>query len=663
VNRLSSETSPYLLQHRDNPVDWYPWGEEAFARARERDVPIFLSIGYSACHWCHVMAHESFEDGATAAILNDRFVAVKVDREERPDVDAIYMEAAQVLTGSGGWPLSVFIAPDGRPFFAGTYFPKQQMGRTPSFTALLDAVFAAWSTGRDAILAQADELTGAVASRLAALPPADQRTPASELLAGFLTRFTELFDPKFGGIGTAPKFPQSPMLDLLLRASVNGSDGAGSMLEVTLAHLASGGIYDHLGGGFCRYSVDRTWTVPHFEKMLYDQAGLARVFTHAYAATNDPRWRQVATETLDYVVRDLVLPGGGIASAEDADSEGEEGRFYVWSPEEVDAILGPTVGPLARAHYGIEGDPNFEGRFIPLRRPVGDIARSSVIEAARVALLEVREQRVRPGLDDKILTEWNGMAIAALCEAAGAFGEARFLEAAAGAGRFLLDNLRRPDGRWLRSHKDGRSQHLGLLADHAWVIDAFTRLFEATGDGSWLVEASTTAEACIGLFGAPDGGFFSTGDDAEQLVVRPRDHYDGVIPAGSSVAAEALLRLGTITGDRTLIGRVDQAVAAVEAAAAAGPMALPHLIGVAWTLESGPLEIVVTGGRRDLVDVARRRYLPGAVIVWGEERGPLFAGRTGELAYVCVGGTCQQPVGDAASLEIAIDDALATVER
>ncbi|HWD24926.1 MAG TPA: hypothetical protein VG368_05640, partial [Acidimicrobiales bacterium] len=501
-------------------------------------------------------------------------------------------------------------------------------------------------------------LTDAIGRRLAGPPPSDRPTSAAELLAGFVSRFSELFDPEFGGIGSAPKFPQPPILDLLVRAGVEGDADAASMFDVTLAHLASGGIYDHLRGGFFRYSVDRTWTVPHFEKMLYDQAGLARVFTHAYAVSRDERWRQVATETLDYVIGDLGLGHGGFASAEDADSEGEEGRFYVWTPAEVDEILGPDAGPVARAHYGIDGEPNFEGRFIPLRPALGEIARTPEIESARVALLSARAKRIRPGLDDKALTEWNAMAIASLCEAAGVFDEQRFLAAALRAGRFLLEHLRRADGRWLRSHKGGRSQHLGLLADHAWVIVAFTRLFEATGDGAWLTEASAAADACIEHFGASDGGFFSTGDDAEALVVRPRDHYDGVIPAGSSIAADALVRLGTLTGESRFVERAERAIGAVAAAAAAGPMALPHLIGVTLTLESGPVEIVITGARRDLVDVARRKYLPGAVIAWGDERGPLFEGRSGALAYVCTGGTCLAPVGDAAALERAIDDAV-----
>ena len=663
MNRLASETSPYLLQHQENPVDWYPWGEEAFARARQLDLPLFVSIGYSACHWCHVMAHESFEDPATAEILNAGFVSVKVDREERPDVDAIYMEAAQTLTGSGGWPLSVFLAPDGQPFFAGTYFPKRQIGQTPSFTALLDAVSAAWSTGRAALLDQATQITDAIRRRLAPPPVAGVRPTGGELLAAFVARYGELFDPEFGGIGTAPKFPQPPMLDLLVRAAAGGDERAQTMLGVTLDHLGAGGIYDHLGGGFCRYSVDRTWTVPHFEKMLYDQAGLARVFTHGYALSGDERYRQVAIETLEYVIGDLGLASGAFASAEDADSEGEEGRFYLWRPEEFDAVLGDELGAAARAFYGLDGEPNFEGRFIPHPTVPGVIARTPEIEHARTVLLATRGQRVRPGLDDKVLTEWNAMTISALCEAAGVFGEARFAAAAERAARFLFDHLRRPDGRWLRSHKDGRSQHLAVLADYAWVVDACTRLFETTGDGEWLARARATADDLIARFGAPDGGFFSTGDDAERLVVRPRDHYDGVVPAGSSIAADALVRLGAVTGDHRCLERAASAIDAMAGAATAGPLALAHLIGAALTLDAGPIVIVIVGARRDLVDAARRRYAPGAVVAWGDERGPLFEARTDPLAYVCVGGTCHQPVGDVGALDQAITEALAGVAR
>jgi hypothetical protein len=663
MNRLASETSPYLLQHQENPVDWYPWGEEAFARARERDLPLLVSIGYSACHWCHVMAHESFEDPATAEILNARFVSVKVDREERPDVDAIYMEAAQALTGSGGWPLTVFLAPDGRPFFAGTYFPKRAIGRTPSFTALLDAVSAAWASGREALMDQAAEITDAIGRRLAPPPVGQVRPTGDDLCTAFVARYAELFDPEFGGIGTAPKFPQPPMLDLLVRAGSGGDERARAMLELTLDHLASGGIYDHLGGGFCRYSVDRTWTVPHFEKMLYDQAGLARVFTHAYALCGDERYRQVAIETLEYVIGDLGLSAGGFASAEDADSEGEEGRFYVWRPEEFDSILGPELGARARAFYGLDGEPNFEGRYIPHPTLAGAIARTPEIERARAALAAARTTRVRPGLDDKVLTEWNGMMISALCEASGIFGEPRFADVAERAGQFLFAHLRRPDGRWLRSHKDGRSQHLAVLADYAWVVDAAIRLFEATGSGVWLDRARATADDLIAHFGAVDGGFFSTGDDAEALVVRPRDHYDGVIPSGSSIAADALVRLGAITGEQQYTERAAHAIDAMAGAAGAGPMALAHLIGAALTLDTGAIEIVIGGGRRDLVDAARRRYAPGAVIAWGDERGPLFESRTDPLAYVCVGGTCHQPVGDVDGLDRAITDALAGVIR
>jgi uncharacterized protein YyaL (SSP411 family) len=657
VNRLAGETSPYLLQHRENPVEWFPWGPEAFARAEERSLPIFLSIGYSACHWCHVMAHESFEDPETADELNAHFVAIKVDREERPDVDAIYMEAAQALTGGGGWPLSVFCTPDGRPFFAGTYYPKHSRGPGPTFLDVLHAVTSAWTTGRAAIDQQADELTAAIGRRLAVPATASRQVAAGDLLAGFVTRYGELFDPEYGGIGTAPKFPQPPMLELVLRAGVDGDTRAAAMTERTLEHLAAGGIYDHLAGGFCRYSVDRTWTVPHFEKMLYDQAGLARVFGHAYAATGDLRWRQVATETASYVLRDLLLPSGAFASAEDADSEGEEGKFAIWTREEVDAVLGDELGPLARTYYGMDGPPNFEGRYIPLRPP-GAIERSTSMEEARAALFAARAQRPRPGRDDKVLTEWNGMMISALCELAGICDEDRFLDAAVRAGTFLLDHLRREDGRWLRAHKDGRSQHLGLLADHAWFIDAAVRLAEGTGAAHWLDAATDTADALIALFGADDGGFYSTGSDAEALVVRPRDQYDGVIPAASSIAVDALVRLGAITGEDRYTERAVAALDAVAATVASGPLAFPALIGAAVTLERGPIEIVITGGRRDLVAVARRRYVPGAVVAWGEERGPLFVGREvgpeGGRAYVCVAGTCHNPVGEVADLERAI---------
>ncbi|HVB05467.1 MAG TPA: thioredoxin domain-containing protein [Acidimicrobiales bacterium] len=652
MNRLAKETSPYLRQHADNPVDWYPWGEEALELAAATDRPLFVSIGYSACHWCHVMAHESFEDERVAQLLNAHFVPVKIDREERPDLDAIYMEAVQAQNGNGGWPMSVFCTPDGRPFYAGTYFPSRPHPNLPAFTQVLGAIHEAWGARRGELLEHAEALTASITERLEPPRSGDQRPAAAVLVEAAVARFSDLHDPEWGGIGRAPKFPQAPTLELLLRVSRRpgaSAARAAAMLERSLAAMAEGGLYDHLGGGFHRYSVDREWLVPHFEKMLYDQAALARLYLHAHLATGEERWRQVATETLDYVLGGLAGADGGFSSAEDADSEGEEGRFYLWSAGELDQLLG-AAAPEVRRHYGADGAANFEGRYI-LHRPRGSgIARDEAIEAGRRALLAARAERVRPSLDDKALTEWNAMTLAALAEAGAALGRSDYLRAAEATADFLLARLRRDDGRWLRSYTAGRAAHLAVAADYAWLVEAFVRLAEATGAARWLAEAGRVADDLIELFGAPDGGLFQSGADAPALIVRPRDSYDGVTPAATSVAALALLRLGTLTGEERYLARAAEIVDSAGAAMTSAPMAFPHLLGALLGLEEGLVEIVAPG-REDLAALCQSRYLPGAVLAWGERTAsPLFADRPDGLAYVCVDHACLAPVGDGAAL-------------
>jgi uncharacterized protein YyaL (SSP411 family) len=669
VNRLSGETSPYLLQHAGNPVDWYPWGDEAFAEATRTDRPLFVSVGYSACHWCHVMAHESFEDDETAAYLNEHFVSVKVDREERPDVDAVYMEAVQAMTGQGGWPMTVFCAADGRPFFGGTYFPSLPGHGRPTFRELLEAIRGAWAERRDDLLGQADVLSDAVRRRITGPGGRAGAVPTRERVARSVRhgvdRLADLDDADFGGFGDAPKFPQAPLLELLLRAHVTAVDGpAGGpqpleIVERALAAMARGGIYDHLGGGFARYSVDRRWLVPHFEKMLYDQAALARTYLHAWQVTGEPEWRQVLDETVRYVLGELVEPGGGAHSAEDADSEGEEGRYYLWSPSQLDGALGPAAAAEAAAWYGVTEAGNFEGRNI-LNRPAGaPLLRPPSVEASRAALQEARAARVHPGRDDKVLTEWNAMWWSAVAEAAAATGEASWAAAAVAGADFLLGSLRREDGRWLRSWKGGRAAHLAYAADYAWLVDCFTRLAELTGERRWLAGATETADGLLDLFTDAAGGLFTTGRDAPKLVVRPRELTDGVLPAGSSVAAVALCRLGALTGD----GRWTEAAGGIVAAAGdlieRAPTALPHLLGAAELFTGGTVEVVVTGDRPDLVAAARRRFLPTAVLAWGERAGPLFEERPDGLAFVCRSGTCRLPVPDVASLEAELDAATA----
>jgi uncharacterized protein YyaL (SSP411 family) len=658
--------SLYLLQHADDPVDWYLWGDDALDRARELDRPLFLSIGYSSCHWCHVMGHESFADPQIAAIMNEHFVSVKVDREERPDVDAVYMEAVQAATGRGGWPMSVFATPDGLPFLAGTYFPDRTRHGMPSFHSVLTAVSEAWTERRAEILDQAKALAGAVAARLDP-PAAPVELPeglperSDVLLAAAAERLRTTFDPANGGFGSAPKFPQPLLLELLMRAHVRGASSAGGssalpaalqVVETTLEAMASGGIYDHLGGGFARYSVDQAWAVPHFEKMLYDQALVGRAYLHAWQLTGDDRWRQVLGETIEYVLRDLRDPAGGLYSAEDADSGGEEGRFYIWTSSELADILGPHGAKEAAEWYGVSDAGNFEhGATVLHRSRRGDLARPAAIEAARRTLFEARSERVRPGLDDKVLTEWNAMMCSLLAEAAGATGEERWREAAIAVAEFLLREVRRPDGRVLRSWCRGSASLPGYAADYAWLVDCCTRLGELTGEARWTDEAIVLAHSMLQLFADDDrGGLYTTGHDAPPLVVRPRDLYDGVTPAAGSIAAVALTRLGTLTGDAELVEAATRIVAVVETTVSMAPSAFPELLLAMDLLEHGPVEIAVTGDRSDLVDAARRVYVPGAVLAWGSAGATLLEGRKAGLGYVCRRGACLAPVDTVAGL-------------
>ncbi|MGH9016717.1 MAG: thioredoxin domain-containing protein, partial [Acidimicrobiales bacterium] len=603
MNRLASEPSPYLRQHADNPVDWYPWGDEAFARAVTTDRPVLLSVGYSSCHWCHVMAHESFEDDETAARVNADFVAVKVDREERPDVDAVYMEAVQAMTGRGGWPMTVFLTPDGRPFYAGTYFPPRDAHGTPGFGRVLEAIDEAWRQRRGEVEGQADSLVAAIARRVTVPgdlvgPDADALDPGTRypaLLAGATAELAERFDPDWGGFGPAPKFPQPAVLTLaLLHGHLTGDSGSSAMVQRTLGAMAAGGLFDHLGGGFARYSTDATWTVPHFEKMLYDQAGLVRVYLHAALATGDERWHQVVDETIGYVLRDLAAPGGGLYSAEDADSEGVEGRFYVWTPAQVATVVGPELTAAALDWYGVTEAGNFEGGTI-LRRPLGAaLRRPADVEEARRLLFAARAGRVRPGLDDKILTEWNAMFGAALAEAAGATGRDDWTDAAVAIGEFLIGHLRRPqDGRWMRSFQDGRARHLAYAADYAWLVELFTRLAELSGQARWLAHATDTAHALLALFTGDDGPLYTTGSDAETLIVRPTELLDGATPSASAVAAGALLRLGALTGETALTDAGDAQLRTLVPVAAVHPLAVAHAIAACGLAGGGLTEVVV----------------------------------------------------------------------
>jgi uncharacterized protein YyaL (SSP411 family) len=642
MNRLAEETSPYLRQHQDNPVDWYPWGEEAFSRAKAEDKPILLSVGYSACHWCHVMAHESFEDAAVAGVMNELFVNVKVDREERPDVDAVYMEAVQAMSGRGGWPMTVFLTPEGRPFFGGTYYPPERRHGMPSFTDVMIAIRDAWRDRREAVVGQADELAAAIESRTQLAAPTGEPHLGVELLEGAYGVLRAQHDDDWGGFGGAPKFPQPSMFDLLLRAHHhNHSSDTLAMVMTSLDAMASGGIYDHLGGGFARYSVDGEWLVPHFEKMLYDQAGLTRVYLHGWQVTGEPRYRQVVEETIGYVLRDLRAPEGGLYSAEDADSEGEEGRFYVWSLDEVEKL----GGEAAVQWYGVTAAGNFEGANI-LNRPVrGDLIRSPEVEAARQRLFEARADRVRPGLDDKALTEWNAMFLSSLAEAAAATGRDDWQQAAIEVGEFLLRELRTVEGRWLRSWLGGRAKQPAFAPDYAWLVDAFTRLGELTGEGRWIIEARLVADALLDLFWDDErGGLFTTGSDSERLIVRSKDLFDGATPSANSVAAVALVRLGALTGGDRYADAARGILTLLYEPMAHHPTAFTHALAAVDLLVAGIDEVAVIGDRPDLVQGVQRAYRPNTVLAWGEPYdSPLWDGRKDGMAYVCRNYTCQTP--------------------
>ncbi|HVF33020.1 MAG TPA: thioredoxin domain-containing protein [Acidimicrobiales bacterium] len=672
MNRLADETSPYLQQHKDNPVDWYPWSEEAFAKARDEDKPVLLSVGYSACHWCHVMAHESFEDDGVASVMNELFVNVKVDREERPDVDSVYMEATQAMTGSGGWPMTVFLTPDGRPFFAGTYFPKSSGHGRPGFVDVMRAVHDAWSERRDDLLQQADQLSEAVRARSTlASQEGGGAALTSELVAAGVDTLHLAFEPEWGGFGRAPKFPQASFLELLMRDAASVSAAATedrtstNVVATTLDAMASGGIHDHLGGGFARYSVDAFWMVPHFEKMLYDQAQLLRVYVHGHQQTGNPHWRLVAEEIVAYVRRDLRQPGGGLSSAEDADSEGEEGKFYVWRPEEIAEVLqDDELTAEAIEWWGVTRSGNFEGSNILHRPRRGDLVRHPRIDAARRRLLAHRsEHRVRPGLDDKVLTEWNAMFVSALAEAGAALQRPDWLDEAAATADFLLAHLL-VDGRWRRSWQQGRTvdRLLAYAVDHAWLVDAFTRLAEARGEARWIDAARDAADALLELFwDDADGGLFTVGHDGEQLIVRQKDSYDGATPSANGVAAVALLRLGALTGEARYRDHATRILEWLAPSLAAHPQAFTYALAAVDLVARGIDEIAVVGDRRDLVAAVQRRHLPNAVLAWGERYdSPLWEDRQDGLAYVCRDFACRAPVGDVDALVVQLAPSPAT---
>ena len=644
ANALASETSPYLRQHQDNPVDWLPWGDVALRRAREEDKPLLVSIGYSACHWCHVMERESFEDPAIARAMNERFVCVKVDREERPDVDAIYMDAAQAMTGHGGWPLNVFCTPDQVPFYAGTYFPPAPRPGLPSWPQVLDAIAEAWATRRQEIVERSGEITERLAGTAQLEPSNAEMTPA--LLDEAVATLRTQYDSVQGGFGGAPKFPPSSVLRFLL------AHGEREMSLQTLRSMAGGGIYDQIGGGFARYSVDGAWTVPHFEKMLYDNALLARDYLHGWLVSGDPVLRRVCEETLDFVLRELQGPEGGFASALDADSEGEEGKFYVWSFDDVLDALDPQDAEAAIVWLGVTAQGNFEHTNVLESR--GPEPPAEQRERIRARLMEVRDRRVRPGLDDKRLTAWNALALGVLAEAGGRLDREDFLDAARRNAGFLLGTMRDEHGRLLRT-SDGRTAKLNAyLEDHAFLVEALLDLYEATFEPRWFAAAREIADAMIARFAdVQRGGFFSTSDDHERLVARRKDLEDTPIPSGSSSAALGLLRLAALTGDAAYERHGRSVLRLLHPFAARHPQAFGHLLVAIAFLLHPPREVALVGDdRAPLERVMRERLWPAVVLAAGDggDTGdvPLLEGRTPvdgrAAAYVCERFACRRPV-------------------
>ncbi len=659
ANRLAQETSPYLLQHRDNPVDWYPWSEEALRRAREEDKPILLSVGYSACHWCHVMERESFEDEETATYMNEHFVNVKVDREERPDVDALYMEAVQTISGQGGWPMTVFLDADGVPFYGGTYFPPDEGRGMPSFRMVMEAVVDAYRDRREEIRERAPQMR----ARLGAIGrAAPAEAPEAEALEQAVARLRAAADMARGGFGGAPKFPPASALELLL------ARGERAVVERTLDAMLAGGIYDQIGGGFARYSVDGAWLVPHFEKMLYDNALLARAYLHGWQALGHERYRRVCEETLEWALREMRGPEGGFYSAFDADSEGEEGRFYVWTPDEIRAALQadpncikfpPQQVEKLMQFWGVTERGNFEGRNILHLADGAEAAEPEGLAEARRALYEARAQRVWPGLDDKRLTSWNALAIAALAEAGAVLERADYLDAARVSAQFVLQELRDEDGNLLRTYKDGRAHLNAFLEDHAYLLEALLALYEASFEPRWFEEALSLAETTIARFGDPDrGGFFTTSVDHEELVARRKEIGDHPIPSGNSSAAMGLLRLAALTGERRFEERAESVFRLFAGAAAQHPEAFAHLLRALDFHRSPTKEVALVGEDvTPLARVVRAEHRPHLVLAAGPEGTelpPLLQGRTTvderPAAYVCERFTCRQPVTDRASL-------------
>ncbi len=669
-NRLAQETSPYLLQHQYNPVDWYPWGEEAFARAKAENKPILLSVGYSACHWCHVMERESFENDAIAALMNRFYVCIKVDREERPDVDAIYMGAVQMMTGQGGWPMTVFLTPEGKPFYGGTYYPPVDMYGRPGFPRILEAIAEAWRDKQIELTLQGDEFAKTLDTDLAANLTDVLLTP--KILDTAFETFARNFDPHYGGFGSAPKFPQPVNLDFLLRYHARSKRQEPlTMVEKTLQRMALGGMYDQLGGGFHRYSTDQEWLVPHFEKMLYDNAQLAQTHAHAFQITGKAFYKDIAAETLEYVLREMTAPSGGFYSAQDADSEGEEGKFFVWTLDEIKAILGESDAAIFSAFYDVTADGNWEGKSI--LRVVADVNQLSlrfnikpdeaaqIIDTARVTLLAEREKRPKPGLDDKVLTAWNGLMLAAFAECGAIFGREDFIAAARANAEFLLENHTTDENseRLLRTSRGGYAKLNGYLEDYAFVADGLIHLYQATLEQCWLDAATKFTQTMVEQFwDDASGGFFATSTDHETLIQRPKDWDDNAVPAGNTVACEVLLKIAAYTGDTDYTKRVERILRRLGSVLESHSVGFARMLGVLDMHLSGITEIALLGNKdsaefQALHQAAFKTYLPNKLIGYAsrDESNPAIAflhdrpeieGKP--TAYVCRNRSCSLPV-------------------
>ncbi len=673
TNHLIDETSPYLLQHAHNPVDWYAWGDAALNKARTEDKPIFLSIGYSACHWCHVMERESFENEETAALMNEHFVNIKVDREERPDLDSIYMDAVVSMTGQGGWPMSVFLTPEGQPFYGGTYYPPEPRYGIPSFRQVLQSVANAYRTRQDQVINQAQRLTAALGRAGAFTAQPGELSP--ELLKTAVEQLLQYFDQEDGGFGSQPKFPQPMTLDFAMTQYLRTGDlDTLYMAELTLEKMALGGIYDQLGGGFHRYSVDAVWLMPHFEKMLYDNAQLLRSYLHAWQITQRPLFRQVVEETIDYVLREMTAPEGGFYSAQDADSEGHEGKFFVWTPQEIEAVLDPQAAGICETYYDVSRRGNFEGKnILHVSRSIDEVAQrfhltvsevEQSLAASRQKLFAVREQRIKPARDEKILTEWNALMIHALAEGGVVLERDDALQAAIKAANFILSQMSQPDGKLYRSYKDQRARFNAYLEDYGAFIRALLSLYEATFDLRWLGEATRLTRLMIAQFGDPvNGGFYQTGTDHEELVIRRKEFIDNAIPSGNSLAAEALLRLSVLVGNEEYRKQAEQICLTMKEAMTRQPTGFGRLLCTLNSLLSPSQEVAIVGepteaATRALLRAVYGRYLPNTVLALKrpeeESMLPLLAGRTlvqgKPAAYVCEHYTCKLPITEVEAL-------------